>query len=247
MAAPGVFMLLERRVIVFPRADFLNAMRRYGERNGKPMPDVAPTALSFDPAQDVALTITFGAARGGVETRFAFTREDVGHALAEHCRDHKVPLPKDVAKQVEKFKDGAAISMQIGSPGMHVMIIDDQEVMRNIIKKLLSKANPAQITEADSAVKALEMLRSGDVDPDVILCDLHMDKMDGAQFLRQLRADKTNINNKKPVLILTGDKSEQAHELSRQMGASKVLTKPISADDLIQQIRLVQGYFETAK
>ena len=240
-------MILERRVIVFPRADFLDAMRRYGERNGKAMPDVAPVAISFDPAQDVALTVTFAATRGGVETRFAFSREDVGQSLTGYCRDHKVPLPKDVAKQVEKFKDGAAISMQIGSPGMHVMIIDDQEVMRNIIRKLLAKANPAQVTEATNGAQALEMLRSGEVDPDVILCDLHMEKMDGSQFLRELRSDKANVNNKKPVLILTGDKNERAHEVSRQMGASKVLTKPISADDLIRQIMLVQGYFEMNK
>lgn len=240
-------MILERRVLVFPRADFLDAMRRYGERNGKAMPDVPPMAINFDPAQDVALTVTFAAARGGVETRFAFSREDVGQALTNHCRDHKVPLPKDVSKQVEKFKDGAALSMQIGSPGMHVMIIDDQEVMRNIIKKLLSKANPAQITEATNGAQALEMLRSGEVDPDVILCDLHMEKMDGSQFLKELRADKANLNNRKPVLILTGDKNEQAHEVTRQMGASKVLTKPISADDLIKQIMLVQGYFEASK
>jgi len=240
-------MIQERRVIVFPRADFLDAMRRYGEANAKPMPDTPPQSLSFDPAQDVTLTVTFAAVRGGVETRFAFSREDVGHALANHCRLHKIPLPKDVGKQVERFKDGAALVMQIGKPGLHVMIIDDQDVMRNIIKKLLAKANPSQITEARNGIEALEMLRSGEVDPDVILCDLHMDKMDGGQFLQELRSDKANVNSKKPVLILTGDKNEQAHELTRQVGASKVLTKPISAEDLIKQIMLVQGYFETNK
>jgi two-component system, chemotaxis family, chemotaxis protein CheY len=240
-------MIQERRVIVFPRADFLDAMRHYGERVGKPMPDSPPQALSFDPAQDVALTVTFPAARGGVETRFAFSREDVGQALTNYCRDHKVPLPKDVAKQVEKFKDGAALTLQLGKPGLHIMIIDDQEVMRNIIKKLLVKANPAQISEASNGIEALEMLRSGDVDPDVILCDLHMEKMDGSHFLRELRADKTNRSRRKPVLILTGDKNEQAHEVTRQLGASKVLTKPIPPDELIRQIMLVQGYFEAAK
>lgn len=241
-------MILERRVIIFPRADFLDAMRRYGERNNKPMPDSPPQALHFDPAQDVALTVTFPpATRGAVETRFAFSREDVGQALTNYCRDHKVPLPKDVAKQVEKFKDGAALTMQVGKPGLHVMIIDDQEVMRSIIKKLLAKANPAQIIEASNGIQALEMLRSGEIDPDVILCDLHMEKMDGGQFLRELRADKNNLNSRKPVLILTGDKSEQAHEVTRQVGASKVLTKPIPADELIKQIMLVQGYFEVNK
>ena len=91
------------------------------------------------------------------------------------------------------------------------------------------------------------MLRSGEVDPDVIICDLHMDNMDGIEFLRTLRADKGNVNSRKPVLILTGDKSEQAHEITRQVGASKVLTKPISAEDLIRHINLVRGHLDSSR
>jgi CheY-like chemotaxis protein len=74
-----------------------------------------------------------------------------------------------------------------------------------------------------------------------------MEKMGGIDFLKALRSDKSCVNNRKPVLILTGDKSEQAHEITRQVGASKVLTKPISADDLLRQIMLVRGYFEVDK
>ncbi|TAN76963.1 MAG: response regulator [Magnetospirillum sp.] len=241
-------MILERRVIVFPRADFLDAMRRYGERIGKNLPDTAPDMLGFDPSQDIALTIRFPAIYLGSSPKdYVFSRDDVGQALTIYCREHRVPLPKNAAKQIEKFKDGAALSMQIGGAGLHVMIIDDQEVMRTIIKKLLTKTNPSQISEAGDGIKALDMLRSGEVDPDVIICDLHMDNMDGIEFLRTLRSEKGNVNSRKPVLILTGDKSEQAHEITRQVGASKVLTKPISADDLIKQINLVRGHFEVAR
>lgn len=235
-------MIIERRVIVFPRAEFLDAMRRYGERIGKVLPDTPPDRLVYDPAQDVALVIRFHA-----DMEFAFSREDVGAGLMAYLRDHKVPLPKQASKQIDKFKDGAALTMQIGSSGMHVMIIDDQEVMRSIIKKLLAKANPSQITEARDGRHALELLQSGEVDPDVILCDLHMENMDGIEFLRALRSDRANVNSRKPVLILTGDKSEKAREITRQVGASKVLTKPISAEDLIKEIMLVRGYFEVAK
>ena len=241
-------MIIERRVILFPRADFLDAIRRYGERIGKAMPDTPPDNILFDPAQDVALAIRFPAEFVNASAKdFTFSREDVGAALMTYLREHKVPLPKTAEKKIEKFKDGAALTMQVGNPGLHVLIIDDQEVMRNIIKKLLAKANPAQITEAGDGVAALEMLRSGDVDPDVILCDLHMEKMDGIEFLRALRADRSNLNSRKPVLILTGDKSEQAREITRQVGASKVLTKPIGAEDLIKEIMLVRGYFEANK
>jgi two-component system chemotaxis response regulator CheY len=239
-------MILERRAIVFPRADFLDAMRRYGERIGKNMPDTAPSHLAFDPSQDISLVVGFPAAyANGDRKDFAFTREEVGQALQFYCQDHRVPLPKGATKQLEKFKDGCALMMQIGEQNLHIMIVDDQQVMRSIIRKLLVKMNPAQITEAADGGEALEMLRSGDCDPDVIICDLHMEKMGGAEFLSALRADKANVNRRKPVLILTGDKSEQAHEVTRQMGASKVLTKPIFADELIKQINLVRGHFDT--
>lgn len=240
-------MILERRVIVFPRADFIDAIRRYGEKVSKTLPDDAIEGMQFDPAQDAALVISFPRTPQGVDRRYVFSREDVGQALTNYCRDHKVPLPSKAAKQVEKFKDGAALSMQLGNPGLHVMIVDDQDVMRSIIKKLLTKANPAQVIEARNGIEALELLRSGEADPDVIICDLHMEKMDGATFLKELRGDATNRNNRKPVLILTGDKNQQAHELTRQVGASKVLTKPIGPDDLIREIMLVRGYFEAAK
>ncbi len=240
-------MIQERRVIIFPRADFLDAMRRYGEVVGKPMPHNPPELFHYDPAQDVALLIKFPVGDGSPGGEFMFSRDDVGSALQAYCKDHKIPLPEDASKNLDKYKDGAALVMQRGSAGLSVMIIDDQEVMRSIIKKLLTKAAPAAVYEASNGKTALEMLKSGDYDPDVIICDLHMDGMDGTEFLRELRADKTNVNNRKPVLILTGDKSEQAKDLTRQVGASKVLTKPISAEDLIRQIMLVRGYFETDK
>ncbi|RAU23328.1 hypothetical protein CU669_04120 [Paramagnetospirillum kuznetsovii] len=241
-------MILERRVIVFPRSDFLDAIRRYGERIGKNLPNTAPDQMNFDPAQDISLTIRFPAVfAGGSAKDFIFSREDVGQALTLYCKEHRVPLPKGATKQMEKFKDGAALSMLIGGGGLHVLIIDDQEVMRTIIKKLLTKASPSQISEASDGVKALDMLRSGELEPDIIICDLHMDNMGGIDFLRTLRGDKANINSRKPVLILTSDKSDEAHEITRQVGASKVLTKPISADDLIRQIQLVRGHFETAR
>ncbi len=241
-------MILERRVLVFPRADFLDAMRRYSERLGKPMPDSPPENFNFDPSQDVALAITFPpAGRQAVPTRVTFSRDEVGTALTNHAREHRVPLPKSANKLVEKYKDGAALTMQLGDSGLHVMVIDDQAMVRSIIKKSLSKLNPSHFVECSDGAEALQMLRNGEAEPDIILCDLHMKTMGGDEFLRQLRADKANRSSRKPVLILTADKSPETHEVSRQLGASKVLTKPIPPDELIKQVMLVRGYFEVNK
>jgi len=238
-------MILERRVIVFPRADFLDAMRRFGARNHKPMPDTPPDHMQFEPAQEVALLVTFPPhARASVPIRVTFTCEEVGQALTQYCRDHKVPLPRAAHKLVEKYKDGAALTMQMGDPGLHVMVVDDQEMVRSIVRKSLSKARLSKFYEARNGKEALDMLRQPDVEPDVILCDLHMDTMDGGDFLRQLRADQTNRSSRKPVLILTAERNERVLETVREMGASKVLRKPIPPDELYSQIMLARGYFE---
>ncbi|MCR6633222.1 MAG: response regulator transcription factor [Magnetospirillum sp.] len=238
-------MLIERRVIVFPRSDLLDAMRRFGEHHDKLMPDTPPENFLFDPASDVALSVTFPAInRSATPTRVTFSCEEVGQAMTQYCRDHKVPLPRSANKLVEKYKDGAALTMQVGEPGLHVMVVDDQEVVRAIVRKSLAKAHLSQFTEATNGKEALDLLRVGGIEPDVILCDLHMDTMGGEEFLRQLRADRANRSCRKPVLILTGEKDERRLEAARKLGASKVLAKPIPPDELIRQIMLARGYFE---
>lgn len=123
---------------------------------------------------------------------------------------------------------------------VNVMVIDDQQTMRIIIRQLLHQQHIDHVTEAANGKQALEMLMDREVpDPDVILCDLHMDVMDGLEFIHRLRRD----NNGTPVLILTGDRNELIHEVSKQIGANKVLTKPISAPELADEIHFVIGAY----
>lgn len=220
-------------------------MRRFGERLDRPMPDTPPDNFQFDPSQDVALAVTFPAAGyGSGPRRTTFSREEVGQALTQYCRDHHVPLPRSASKLVEKHKDGAALTIQLGDLGLHVLMVDGQEMVRSIVRKSLAKAHLSKFFEASNGKEALELLRRADVEPDVILCDLHMDVMGGEEFLRQLRADRGNRSCRKPVLILTAEKDERQLEAVRGLGAAKVLPKPIGPDELIRQIMLARGYFE---
>ncbi len=123
---------------------------------------------------------------------------------------------------------------------LNVMVIDDQQAMRKIIRQLLHQEHIDHVTEASNGKHALEMMRNVDVpEPDVIVCDLYMDVMDGLEFVHHLR----RMDDRTPVLILTGEKNEFVHDVTRQAGASKVLTKPISALDLAQEIHNAVGAY----
>lgn len=81
--------------------------------------------------------------------------------------------------------------------------------------------------------------------PDVIICDLHMDEMDemdDMQFCNVVRNDKNLRNHHVPIFMLTGDSDEMLHEVSKQVGAMSVLTKPVSAEFLGKHIEKAVGY-----
>ncbi len=126
---------------------------------------------------------------------------------------------------------------------LQIMIIDDQSSMRSILKRLLSQEGLKRVTEASNGEEALEMLANPQhPKPDVILCDLYMDKMDGMEFAHQLRRNKTLT----PVLMLTGEKDNFIRDVAAQAGATKVLSKPIASPDLRKEIFDAVGFVDSA-
>lgn len=126
---------------------------------------------------------------------------------------------------------------------LRVMIVDDQKAMRSIIRNLLSQHDINQISEAADGLDALEKLMDRrQPNPDVIICDLHMDKMDGMEFCNKVRLSKIEAIKTIPVLILTGERDELSLEVAKQVGATAVLGKPISAPDLCQHIENAVGF-----
>ena len=123
---------------------------------------------------------------------------------------------------------------------IRVLVIDDQRAMRSIVRQLLSQIGIHDIHEARNGEEALKFLNQpSNEDPDVIICDLHMDKMDGLEFCNHVRRDKEHDI---PIIILTGDSDKLLHEVARQVGAVEVLTKPISAPKLQEHIQTAIGF-----
>ena len=129
-----------------------------------------------------------------------------------------------------------------GTYPLHVLIIDDQKTMRSIIMGMLRTIGITTVATAPSGEEALEYLLQGARFPDLIICDLHMEKMDGIQFCNAVRRNEDLKNKGVPILILTGDRDPLLHEVSMQVGALTVLTKPITAEELKAQIEEAVGY-----
>ena len=127
---------------------------------------------------------------------------------------------------------------------IRVLVIDRQRGMRSILRQLLAQIGIEDVIEAKNGEEALEIIdQTGTAEPDVIICDLHLDKLDGLELCNMFRLDKERVT---PIIIVTGEPDEFLHEVARQVGAVEVLTKPVSAPDLLVQIQTAIGFTGTA-
>jgi CheY-like chemotaxis protein len=103
----------------------------------------------------------------------------------------------------------------------HVLIVDDDRDTREALAEALADAG-FHVEQAKSGKQALErMEKQGE--PDVILLDLRMPEMDGAQLMERMRGSRTR------VIVLTGDSSARLIQFAR---SAKLLAKPIDLDQL---------------
>ena len=115
--------------------------------------------------------------------------------------------------------------------------------MREIVRRFLGQIGVRDVADAEDGAAALEMLHSPQAkDPDPIVCDLHMEKMAGMDVCNKLRHDKNEGLRAIPVIIPTGEQDTFVHDVSRQVGATMVPVKPISAGDLEAQIAAAVGF-----
>ena len=109
-----------------------------------------------------------------------------------------------------------------------VLLIDDDPIVLDTLVSLLRLRLPeVQIETADSALAALERVRSGDYS--VVICDAHQPRIEGIGFVRAVR----KVHPEWPVLLLL---EKPDHDLIRQAmiaGAYDVLVNPVEESALL--------------
>lgn len=126
---------------------------------------------------------------------------------------------------------------------INLLIVEDDEFNRELIISYLSYNKNINFIEAENGIVALDKLENNDID--IVLLDLHMPKMNGAETLREIRK---NIKYKFiPVIIITSDQDEIKNFKILEM-ANGFLFKPIQAvileSNLYKNIKIRQENLE---
>ncbi len=119
-----------------------------------------------------------------------------------------------------------------------ILIVDDDERILNFLRSKLN-ASGYNVLTAANGVEAVEQSRAQE--PDLIVLDLLMPKMDGFETLKELRSFSAV-----PVIILTARGTDTDRIKGLKLGADDYLPKPFNPDELVARIEAVRRRMEPA-
>ena len=119
-----------------------------------------------------------------------------------------------------------------------ILVVDDEERILNFLRSKL-KASGYEVLTASNGVEALEQAQAQE--PDMIVLDLIMPKMDGFETLKELRSFSAV-----PVIILSARGADADKIKGLGLGADDYLPKPFNPDELVARVEAVRRRLEPA-
>jgi DNA-binding NarL/FixJ family response regulator len=120
---------------------------------------------------------------------------------------------------------------------IRVLLAEDDVVFLESLRPLID-GQPALtvVGAAQDGVRALEL--AAELQPDAVVIDLHMPRLDGVSAVAQLRQRHAAIC----LIALTGDDDEEVHQAARLAGADAVLLKRDFVDGLIDRLAALRTH-----
>jgi len=127
---------------------------------------------------------------------------------------------------------------------LNIVLVDDDEVDVMTVKRAFAKANITNpIFVATNGLEALELLRSNRVPPTrrLVLLDLNMPKMNGTEFLRELRRDPALAST--TVVVLTTSNEDRDRVEAYRLNVAGYLLKPVTFHTFAEVMAALDKYW----
>lgn len=120
---------------------------------------------------------------------------------------------------------------------MRVVLVDDESIIRMDMRDILESAGHEVIGEGRNGVEAISLAK--ELEPDVILMDVNMPKLDGIEAARQI-----NHQRLAPVVLLTAYSQDDLVKKAKESGVYGYLIKPLREEQLVPTLLMAIGRFE---
>jgi PAS domain S-box-containing protein len=120
----------------------------------------------------------------------------------------------------------------------NILVVDDEHGMRMLHTRYIKRLFPdANVLHASDGTGALQLAR--EFNPKLIISDNDMPDIDGEELVRSLKSDPMTTNI--PIIIVTGQDSDTNRETLKQYGATAILTKPITPEQLAEIFNSIEA------
>jgi len=121
--------------------------------------------------------------------------------------------------------------------GVSILVVDDLDDAREILRVMLQHLG-AIVSDARDGREALDMMPGAN--PDLVLCDLRMPRMDGFEFMRELRCRKSP--GRPPVVAVSALASAADRQRTREAGFAAHLAKPYDVAAVVAAVGAALGH-----
>jgi CheY-like chemotaxis protein len=139
---------------------------------------------------------------------------------------------------------GSGRRYELSDRMLNILLVEDDQVDVMNVKRAFERnriLNPLQV--ASDGIQALEMLRNGEIPASrrIILLDLNMPRMNGIEFLRELRADPALRLT--PVIVLTTSNDERDRVEAYHLNVAGYLLKPVTFVNFVELMATLNKYW----
>jgi len=117
---------------------------------------------------------------------------------------------------------------------LNLLVADDNEHIRKLVKVILRSLGITRVTEAEDGRHAIAIMQEHV--PDVVLSDWEMEPMDGLQLTRYIRRSPESPNIFLPVIIMTGQADRERVLAARDAGVNEFVIKPLCGQVLLSRL-----------
>ncbi|HLL12450.1 MAG TPA: response regulator [Rubrivivax sp.] len=127
---------------------------------------------------------------------------------------------------------------------LNLLLVDDDDIDVMTVRRAFAKArltNPLYV--ASDGVEALRMLRDGSVPAArrLVLLDINMPRMNGIEFLREIRADEALRNT--AVVVLTTSSADEDKMNAYEFNVAGYLIKPVTFSTFVEAMSTLDRYW----
>jgi PAS domain S-box-containing protein len=119
------------------------------------------------------------------------------------------------------------VSTEIHGGIERVLLVDDEVTLVDLGERMLRSLG-YQVTTRTSSIEALELFRSRNADFDLVLTDMTMPNMTGAELAKEMLAIRPDI----PIILCTGYSEIMTEEKARDIGVRSFIMKPLTRKDI---------------